>query len=178
MDDVDTESKDGPRRSRRRLTRIGGIVSILLLAVVGHMWIAQPSQAFTQFNALAFADQYMNESMDSFQAHRANHPRLPRFNWVSDGCRGGGVDVPDSEFGFNFRPACERHDWGYANYGQDGSLDRTEDRRKRIDDRFFSDMNAECNSQWWNPFQNWCRATALTYYTGVRNGGGSGFHRY
>jgi hypothetical protein len=48
----------------------------------------------------------------------------------------------------DFRKSCDRHDFGYRNYGSvDGglALDPTEKRRKAIDDRFHKNMDLQCD---------------------------------
>ena len=54
----------------------------------------------------------------------------PYLDWVSDNC----TLSPDNPLGFPFTPGCQRHDFGYRNYKQQGRFD--EDNRLRIDENF------------------------------------------
>lgn len=60
----------------------------------------------------AITDQYLfNLTLDSFIREREQ--RSPSFLfWESDGCS----ESPDHPFGFNYLPACYRHDFGYDQY--------------------------------------------------------------
>lgn len=52
-----------------------------------------------------------NISLDSFNEYRSGQP-VDYLDWTSDGC----TQSPESPLGFNFFPACHRHDFGYQNY--------------------------------------------------------------
>jgi hypothetical protein len=117
----------------------------------------------------------------------------PQLDWSHDGCS---TPLPaglgDTGRSFNFRNACDHHDFGYRNLKR---LDqryncpsRTLDtycaagswsygrhwnaaNRKRVDDRFLADMRADCEGR--SFFQRLpCRGWATTYYTAVRIAGG------
>lgn len=51
-------------------------------------------------------------------------------DWSSDGC----TSSPDNPFGFPFTPACNRHDFGYNNYRDQGRF--TESGKAKIDTNF------------------------------------------
>lgn len=57
-------------------------------------------------------DRYLfSISLPQFITYRnARNPAT--LDWTSDGCS----DSPDNPLGFNFEPACYRHDFGYTNY--------------------------------------------------------------
>lgn len=50
-------------------------------------------------------------SLPQFITYR-NAKNPATLDWTSDGCS----DSPDNPLGFNFEPACFRHDFGYTNY--------------------------------------------------------------
>lgn len=74
------------------------------------------------------------------------------FDWATDGCTGG----PDQPFGYDFRLACYRHDFGYRNYGEAGTFRK---HKKRLDLAFRADLGRVCDQR---PF---CLVLAGTYYT-------------
>ncbi|WP_137816874.1 phospholipase [Gandjariella thermophila] len=109
----------------------------------------------------AVTDTYLfHTSLPRFVTIRSTHPYADQLDWSSDGCS----HVPDSPFGFHFRHACERHDFGYRNYRRQRRF--TEPNRREIDDNFRSDMYSVCGTNWT------CRRTADLYYVGVRELGG------
>ncbi|KAG6026485.1 hypothetical protein E4U19_002574 [Claviceps sp. Clav32 group G5] len=88
--------------------------------------------------------------------------------WTSDGC----TDAPDNPFGFNYEPACYRHDFGYNNYRPQHRF--TKENKKRIDDNFKDDLHYQCRGvrgAWA------CRALANVYYFAVRSFGGQDARR-
>ncbi|KAJ4390821.1 hypothetical protein N0V93_004419 [Gnomoniopsis smithogilvyi] len=72
-------------------------------------------------------DQYLfNLTLDSFITERDQ--RCPPFLfWESDGCS----DSPDHPFGFNYLPACYRHDFGYDQYRR-SKADSPKETRKSL----------------------------------------------
>ncbi|MGD9702720.1 MAG: phospholipase [Acidimicrobiia bacterium] len=98
-------------------------------------------------------------------------------DWSSDGCSTPlPVGLGDTGRSYNFRAACQRHDFGYRNHKL---LDRragehgwwwNETTRRRIDDRFLADMVASCTSRPWTQRAS-CRAWAQVYYRAVRLAG-------
>ena len=81
-------------------------------------------------DANAATDQLLfGMSLDEFISRRNAH-NPGNLDWSSDGCS----DSPDNPFGFPFLPACERHDFGYRNYKNQGRF--SSDNKLRIDDNF------------------------------------------
>lgn len=120
----------------------------------------------TAANALSFG------TMSSFLAERKKSPatRDGRFDWTTDGCSSpNGLNL--TQWDKTFANPCLRHDFGYRNWGHDGVVQTlTETQRKKIDDKFLSDMRTVCNAK---PVlqQSQCRFWANTYYNTVRVGG-------
>ena len=113
-------------------------------------------------------DAYLNMPMADFQRARTEAP--PPYDWGSDECS----HAPDQPHGFDFRPGCERHDFGYHNYGQ-GTLraNPTDDQRAAVDARFKADLFEICDR---DRDRDRCRSYAQTYYDVVRKEGGKSFY--
>lgn len=130
-----------------------------------------PAERAAQPSKKATVDSYFNRSMASFQAAKRSRPA--GLNWVDDGCSSPTGDRPG---GYNFLPACQRHDFGYRNYGK-GSLrvNPTDAQRLTVDTKFLADMRAECD-KYSGAKRTTCRGFASTYYTAVRTAGGKAFY--
>ncbi|MFD9699535.1 phospholipase [Lentzea sp. NPDC059081] len=114
-------------------------------------------------DAVAVTDDYLfSKSLSQFTTLRAQQPYADQLDWSSDGCSYS----PDNPFGFQFLPACHRHDFGYRNFKRQTRF--TEANRLRIDNNFKADMYHQCGSNWA------CKRTADIYYAAVRQFGGSG----
>ena len=113
-------------------------------------------------------DVYLAGPMEDFQRARAQAP--PPYDWSSDECS----HAPDQPAGFDFRGACERHDFGYHNYGH-GTLraNPTDAQRAVVDARLQDDLNDVCDHY---RERQQCRSLAHTYYDAVRREGGKGFY--
>ncbi|RYP62620.1 hypothetical protein DL771_009663 [Monosporascus sp. 5C6A] len=95
-------------------------------------------------------------SLSEFLAARdARSP--PGLDWSSDGCSSS----PENPFGFDFEPACLRHDFGYRNYK---AQDRFEAGKAAIDRKFRADLYDQCAAE--DP-RVMCEATAEVYYRAV-----------
>jgi hypothetical protein len=93
--------------------------------------------------------------------------QYPTLNWTSDGCS---APIIGSEGrSFNFRAACDRHDFGYRNFKALEIFDTST--RKLIDEQLHRDMNTYCNSQR-RTFKVRCIAWSEIFYTMVRAAGG------
>ena len=99
-------------------------------------------------------------SMMDFQARRgAKLP--PELNWESNGC----TDSPDEPLEWDFLPSCERHDFGYRNYKEQGRF--TDENRKRVDDNFLEDLYSECSAHG-IVSELLCKDLADVYHSSVR----------
>ncbi|RJQ82920.1 phospholipase [Pseudonocardiaceae bacterium YIM PH 21723] len=108
----------------------------------------------------ALTDEYLfGVALPEFLRLRGQRPHGDQLDWTSDGC----TDSPDRPFGWDFLPACQRHDFGYANFRRQGRF--TEENRRRIDGRFHADMYEICHATWS------CRRLADVYYQAVRRWG-------
>ncbi|KAK4197563.1 prokaryotic phospholipase A2-domain-containing protein [Triangularia verruculosa] len=115
--------------------------------------------------AVTTVDNYVfSLTLPQFTVKRNNRDPAS-LDWASDGCSSS----PDNPFGFPFTPACHRHDFGYRNFKKQSRF--TDANRKRIDDKFKTDLLYQCSS---NGHGSVCRALADVYYAAVRAFGGSG----
>ena len=100
-------------------------------------------------------------SMATFQQRRAaKDPSC--CDWSSNGCSWS----PDNPLGFDFEPACDRHDFGYRNFKNQNRF--SEDNRLRIDNQFKSDLYNQCANE---NLEGTCRGLADVYYNAVRRCG-------
>jgi hypothetical protein len=107
-------------------------------------------------------DKYLfKTSMKSFLAARKKglKKKGPRCGWGSNGCTGAPNKIPVLKF--NFKPACDRHDFGYGNYKRLNL--RKEKHRKTIDKQFLKDLVGEC-SKYGILKKIPCRLAAAEYY--------------
>ncbi|GAA3648204.1 phospholipase [Nonomuraea antimicrobica] len=86
------------------------------------------------------------------------------FDWSSDLCSGS----PDRPLGFDFRPACRRHDFGYRNYK---ALGRFPANKEHVDSAFLFDMRQVC-VEYAGARKTACDRLAWSYYQAVRRLGG------
>ena len=121
---------------------------------------------------------YMNESMSAFQRNKKNHPG--RFDWSDDGC-----SIPEfasvivgSQYKSYFRDSCERHDFGYRNYGHGLTIAPFDSRREFVDLNFRKDMRNWCAGHRTGSSLSACYSAAQKYVDGVRLGGGFAFYRF
>lgn len=113
--------------------------------------------------------------MAEFQRMRVS-AQPPWMDWTNDGCSTPfPAGLGDTGRSFNFRAACQRHDFGYRNtklYDQRfGTHQWNAVNRLRIDRKLLADMRADCAPRRITQRLT-CRAWADTYYRAVRIAGG------
>ncbi|MFC7217378.1 phospholipase [Streptomyces polyrhachis] len=81
------------------------------------------------------------------------------FDWSTDYCS----TSPDNPWGFPFKLACARHDFGYRNYKAAGTFSAN---KSRIDSAFYADLKRVC-SNYSGASRVACDSTAWTYYHAV-----------
>ncbi|MFZ3470479.1 phospholipase [Streptomyces sp. 4.24] len=101
-------------------------------------------------------------SYESWTAARANRDAWQSygFDWSTDYC----TTSPDNPFGFPFRTACARHDFGYRNYKAAGELAAA---KNRLDDMFHADLKRVC-ARYSGAKKASCDGTAWTYHQAVK----------
>ncbi|MGW6706152.1 phospholipase [Streptomyces sp. NPDC054956] len=82
------------------------------------------------------------------------------FDWSTDYC----TTSPDNPFGFPFRTACARHDFGYRNYKAAGEFTSA---KPRLDEMFHADLKRVC-TRYSGAKKASCDGTAWTYYQAVK----------
>ncbi|NUP45571.1 MAG: hypothetical protein HOY76_53215 [Streptomyces sp.] len=83
-----------------------------------------------------------------------------QFDWSTDYCS----KSPDNPFGFPYKTACARHDFGYRNYKAMGTFSAN---KARIDSAFYEDLKRVCNG-YSGASKTACNSTAWTYYQAVK----------
>ncbi|SHF34672.1 phospholipase [Streptoalloteichus hindustanus] len=154
-----TPAPAAPRRTAR------GALTAAVLAACASLFVGvgTAEAALTPAKLRSVTDEYLfSKSLSQFHSLRAKRPHSKQLDWSSDGCS----KSPDAPLGYDFLPACQRHDFGYRNYKKQSRF--TKDNRKRIDDNFRADMYSICDDSWT------CKRTADIYYHAVRKFGGSG----
>jgi hypothetical protein len=114
-------------------------------------------------------DAYLDAPMEEFKRVKAQRPEP--YDWRSDACS----NSPDRPAGFDFTDACDRHDFGYRNYGK-GELraNPTDAQRAIVDARLKADLLETCERYRWE--RDKCRGFAQTYHDVVRKAGGKPFY--
>jgi len=102
--------------------------------------------------------------MREFQAAR-DAKKPPELIWDSNAC----TMSPDKVGDWDFKPSCQRHDFGYRNYMNQSRF--TEKGKSEIDDNFKVDMDHECEKEDIMEAVA-CRAAALVYWSAVTIFGG------
>lgn len=112
------------------------------------------------------ADAAMSADMDAFQAFKYDIGHDQRLDYSDDGCSApvtGSVGLH-----YDFRQACDRHDFGYRNYKRLGLFD---ERKAEVDLIFYRDMRDSCGEMF-IAVRHHCRNMAFIYYQGVDKLGG------
>ncbi|MCX8088175.1 MAG: phospholipase [Meiothermus ruber] len=111
-------------------------------------------------------------SVANYDAYYNARGSYPQFDWSRDGCsapEGLGLGYRET-----FRPACNVHDFGYANFPRYPSL-YNETGRKLADDNFLVNMNQICRPKSLLS-RAACYSAAYTYYLAVRSAGWAYFY--
>ena len=128
--------------------------------------ITQPNSALSTIEAVRHIE--FNLDITTFARQRSSLRRqYPTLDWTTDGCSAPIVGSEGKSF--NFRSACDRHDFGYRNFKNLGLFDTST--RTLIDEQLHRDMNTYCDSQR-RTFKVRCIAWSELFYTMVRAAGG------
>jgi len=139
--------------------RIGAILIGLAMLAGSAGITATPAEADPWESALQRANFIMNQTYNGFLVEKQLNDGP--FVWSSDGC--SWTPLPWS---WEQDLPCQQHDFGYRNFGKGLRLDRTEDRRGWLDQRFLTEMLRNCDAHPWYPH---CVDGAYTMYAAVRN---------
>ena len=128
--------------------------------------ITQPNSALSTIEAVRHIE--FDLDIVTFTRQRfALRRQYPTLDWTTDGCSAPIVGSEGKSF--NFRSACDRHDFGYRNFKNLGLFDTLT--RTLIDEQLHRDMNTYCDSQR-RTFKVRCIAWSELFYTMVRAAGG------
>ncbi|MCX7601888.1 MAG: phospholipase [Meiothermus sp.] len=111
-------------------------------------------------------------SIANYDAYYARRADYPQFDWSRDGCsapEGLGLGYRET-----FRPACNVHDFGYANFPRFPTL-YNETGRRFADDNFLVNMNSICRPKSLLS-RAACYSAAYAYYSAVRVAGWAYFY--
>lgn len=144
---------------------VAPLVATLLLAAV-------PAAAQPRAAVRAGALRFMTIPLAAFETARRARPAP--YDWSANGCNFGESLGPYRAL---FNRACNRHDFGYRNFGTGRlQLERTEARRAAIDQRLRDDLTALCQAhEAEGTSRAACLSLAQTVYTSVRTGGAPWF---
>ncbi len=138
-----------------------GIVTSLLFAVAS---VAAPSpHSAATLTTVVDKGIFSTELQDFPRFVRANRRTYRELDWSTDYC--SAPFVGNTGRSFNFRLPCQRHDFGYRNLKIIGAF--TEENRKRVDERFLTDMKSTCAPRGVTQRYN-CYLWADTFYAAVR----------
>lgn len=158
-----------PRRpaSTRTGTRLSALVSGAVAAVLAFAPPASAAGRTPQVpedkpQVLSGWTQPATASQGAWAAARGNRGEWEPygFDWSTDYC----TTSPDNPFGFPFRMACARHDFGYRNYKAAGEFPVA---KRRLDEMFHADLKRVC-ARYAGARKASCEGTAWTYYQAVK----------
>lgn len=146
------------------LVAVTSVLPAQLPPIVGT--ITQPNSVLSTVEAVRHIE--FDLDIATFTRQRFSLRRqYPTLDWTSDGC--SAPIVGSQGRSFNFRSACNRHDFGYRNFKNLGLFDTST--RTLIDEQLHRDMNTFCDSQR-RTFKVRCIAWSEIFYTMVRAAGG------
>lgn len=146
-----------------RIIVVGALTALMIGLAVG------PAQAYTRSERLvqlSFTLTTVGMPYEQFLVRKADFERarcrqdknysysectrrkpspMNGFDWSDDGCSGRDqIAFLSLYYRDLFNKPCQLHDFGYRNFGQGLALSRTEDTRRMIDDRFYTEMRRVC----------------------------------
>jgi hypothetical protein len=123
---------------RRRFTAPLAAIALALPAVLASAADASAVPA-DKGEVLSSWTQSSASSYNAWNAARQNQAAWSAygFDWSTDYC----TTSPDNPFGFPFKDACARHDFGYRNYKAAGSFEAN---KSRLDSAFYADLKRVC----------------------------------
>ncbi|GAA0283601.1 phospholipase [Streptomyces polychromogenes] len=152
------------RRSPLPLPLLASAAAVLALAVPASAVPAVPTDKPQVLSRWTRSDAASQDAWLAARAHRADWAAYG-FDWSTDYC----TSSPDNPFGFPFKEACARHDFGYRNYRAAGAFQAN---KSRLDDAFHADLQRVC-ARYTGGRRASCEGTAWTYYQAVRAFGAS-----
>lgn len=160
-------------------------LSVALLALALSLGLMSPASAASRatLKAAATAVAYEKVGGSNYAKYKKAYPKA--LNWYNDGCSvphkvliAPGVGVALKVFGKVFEKSCDRHDFGYRNFGKNTDTDGTHPKfsptratKDKIDSRFYSNMKVECDNKFGGKLKaivrGQCKVAAKTFYEAV-----------
>ena len=159
------------------------VLSVILAAAATVVLAAAPAQAAPSRTTLQNAASRVEYEDQGGPAYAYYHKKYPtQLNWTKDGCsvpaamlsyRGLGAVLRN--YSSVFRHSCDRHDFGYRNYGSNTStpgrhprFDPVQYRKDTIDKRFLVNMGIQCRKTYSaGSGRNACYVAATIFYGAV-----------
>jgi hypothetical protein len=153
------------------------------------------AQLAAAVNAVAFERVY-GSNVARYHELYPGRAGVRDIDWANNGCsvpqailNAGRVPLPATitisrllgYYSGVFEKSCDRHDFGYRNYGSDNSanlqLDPSLGRKTAIDARFHANMRYQCQTRFnkYNPARYLCYTAAQKFFEAVTLGGGPKF---
>ncbi len=150
-----------------------------------------PANAATraELKAAATSVAYEKVGGGNYAKYKEKYPKA--LNWGNDGCSVpsevllfGGLGAAIKAYGGVFEKSCDRHDFGYRNFGKNTStagvhpkFSPTRATKDKIDSKFYSNMKVQCESKYGslNPLRAACKAAAKVFYEAVSHRGDKAF---
>lgn len=157
---------------------------------------AAPSVSRAKLKAVASKVEYETVGGSHYGHYKKTSPYNRQLNWTNDGCSVPkkveliAIGVSPATFALMklyehvFQHSCDRHDFGYRNYGKNTStpgphpkLNPTHARKNSIDSKFYSNMKVQCERKYgrFNPARYLCKGAAYGFYLAVHKKGGKAF---
>ena len=160
-------------------------LAAVLLALATTMSLVTPASATPRatLKAAAQAVAYERVGGSNYATYKAKYSS--ELNWGNDGCSvpsyiqaAPGLGAVLSAYGHIFVHSCDRHDFGYRNFGANTTtpgvhqkFSPTRATKDTIDDRFYSNMKINCDDSFGGvikaPLRAACKAGAWTFYEAV-----------
>ncbi|MFJ4715352.1 phospholipase [Streptomyces sp. NPDC088785] len=144
-------------------SRLLGLMAVPAAALTAAILAVSPASAAPadKPQVLSSWTQTSASSYNSWNAARQNQGAWSAygFDWSTDYCS----TSPDNPFGFPFKTACARHDFGYRNYKAAGTFSAN---KARLDTMLYEDLKRVC-ANYSGASAASCKSLAWTYYQAV-----------
>ena len=160
-------------------------LAAVLLSMVTVMGLVSPASATPKatLKAAATAVAYEQVGGPKYGDYKDTYPT--ELNWTNDGCSVpnkvlvlGGLGAVLKVYGKVFERSCDRHDFGYRNFGKNTTtpgvhhkFSPTRATKDKIDSRFYSNMKIQCDKKFAGtlkaPLRAACKAAAKTFHVAV-----------
>lgn len=160
-------------------------LAAVMLSIVMAVGLVAPASATPKATLKAAAEIVAYEKVggSNYAKYKAKYPK--ELNWTNDGCSVphkvlvlGGLGVVLKAYGKVFEKSCDRHDFGYRNFGKNTTtpgvhpkFSPTRATKNKIDSRFHSNMKVQCDKKFGGvvkaPLRAACKGAAKTFYEAV-----------